>query len=281
MSIVLVHPMDRGCTVTNTTPSVTHHPPRSWLVALPLLAFAVACSESAAPDPVLLEVVGGDAQEAPMGTPVAAPLIVRVTDLDGEPRGDVAVEWAALDGAGSIAAADPLTDAEGLAEAQWTLGGEQGEQRVDAVARGERAGFRALATPEHPEDWSEMLEVEPVAYLEGEAIVVGFRMTSRWSGTLQLTWPTGCIVEYLLYNAVGDRVATPGFPDPVCQYWTRQLALPPEGSITEEWATSTAPLEPGEYTVRITFTDIWINVSTSDDTTSFPEFVTVLEVGGG
>lgn len=98
-----------------------------------LLALA-GCSDLARPDPVVLEIVGGDAQEARVLDYVHHPLEVVVTDPDSVPVSGAVVEWSAADGA--VDPATSITDGSGRASAVWRLGSTLGEQSAIAMTAG-------------------------------------------------------------------------------------------------------------------------------------------------
>jgi hypothetical protein len=114
-------------------------------------------SQSGPDQPVALEVVSGDGQQAEAGTVLDDPLTVRVLDESSQPVPDIRVRFSFL-GDLSGAAVDPasiLTDGEGRAAAIVRLGELPGQQViVAAVANTElpdlRAQFSATAVP--PDD---------------------------------------------------------------------------------------------------------------------------------
>ena len=69
--------------------------------------------------PTAIEKVSGDAQQAYGGTPVTAPLVVRVTGANNLPAVGVAVTF--LPGGGAVPSPTVATDANGLASTSWTL----------------------------------------------------------------------------------------------------------------------------------------------------------------
>jgi VCBS repeat-containing protein len=79
--------------------------------------------------------VSGNNQTAAVGTAVANPLVVRVTDANSNPVAGVSVNWTAEDG-GSVAAATSGTDASGLAQMTRTLGTTIGQYRTIAAVDG-------------------------------------------------------------------------------------------------------------------------------------------------
>lgn len=229
------------------------------ILGLVLVSLAAACSEAAAPDPVLLEMAAGDDQEAQIGTTVTDPLVVRVTGLDGIVREDISVEWTVAEG-GSIEPLRGSTDADGRAEALWTLGAEPGEQLARSTAGGASVTFRALATPVPPEDWADALEVRPTAFVEAEWIHARLVVVNRWAGTMRIRFPT-CYVAARLYAANGERAPDAGFqPQTWCDNWYFGATRPPGDSLGFFFETPSAPVEPGTYTVRFEFRDtLWVN----------------------
>jgi hypothetical protein len=71
----------------------------------------------------------GDAPQGEVGTALAAPVGVRVTDSAGAALVDVPVAWTTADG-GTIEALASRTDSLGEARARWTLGRRAGSQRA-------------------------------------------------------------------------------------------------------------------------------------------------------
>jgi hypothetical protein len=68
----------------------------------------------------VLAKVSGDSQTATLGTALANPLVVRVTDGTGHALAGVTVAWSASAGSGSVPAT-ATTGTDGHASAQWTL----------------------------------------------------------------------------------------------------------------------------------------------------------------
>jgi len=73
--------------------------------------------------------VAGDAPQGQIGTTLAAPVGVRVTDSSGAAAVDVPVAWTTADG-GTLEALASRTDSLGQAWARWTLGRRAGSQRA-------------------------------------------------------------------------------------------------------------------------------------------------------
>jgi hypothetical protein len=256
-----------------TTRKDSHARRRVRLLALPLAALTATCSDAAGPDRVLpdilvMELVSGQAQELPIETTLSADLMVRVVDLDGEPRGGVPVDWVVREGGGSVVPATTSTRADGAAEATWTLGTEVGTQKVEAVgadwrlaANGDRVVFEATATPPYPVDWMDVLEIEPLAGLMphpqgGESFIIGARLTNHWGGPLRLRTSSSCLVGMTHYGPDGGHIESHGV---VC--WARPTTLtiaPLDTLLNAVWLDPTS-LEPGTHTVRIHFERITMN----------------------
>ena len=111
--------------------------------------------EAPGPDPRLHQ-VSGDLQEASATTPLPQPLVVTVLSGDGVPLGGRTVVFEEESGGGHLDGGRRriavTTDAQGLAQATWTLGRRAGVQRVRASAVGvlQPVDFTALAGPRAP-----------------------------------------------------------------------------------------------------------------------------------
>jgi len=87
-------------------------------------------------EPGTLSVVGGSGQDAPAGTTLPSPVVVRLTSRRGRPLGGVPVRFRRLDAGGVLDLSTAATDAEGKARASWRLGDFPGRQRLIAVVDG-------------------------------------------------------------------------------------------------------------------------------------------------
>jgi len=91
--------------------------------------------------------MGGDHQTAPIGRPLADPLVVRVTDPQNRPVAQLRVAFVVTAGGGRMAPDTALTHNDGLATSRWTLGTTLGTQTVDArVADGVSATLIGTAS---------------------------------------------------------------------------------------------------------------------------------------
>jgi hypothetical protein len=80
-------------------------------------------------------IASGDGQSGPVGSALAQPLVVQVTDGFGNPISGVTVQWSA-DGVGSVSAEQTVTDVNGNASVTRTLGPNAGTQTTTASADG-------------------------------------------------------------------------------------------------------------------------------------------------
>ncbi|TDE09555.1 Ig-like domain-containing protein [Dyadobacter psychrotolerans] len=98
------------------------------------LTFALVKPEEGK-DPQRIQILSGDQQLNTPGKELAKPLVVKVTDANGDPVEGVAIEWRVRGGSGgSLTTADIKTNALGLAEAKWKLGME-GTQDVEVYGQ--------------------------------------------------------------------------------------------------------------------------------------------------
>lgn len=102
-----------------------------------LLAVA-ACSDSPTKGgsngtPAAIAISGGDNQVGMPGSPLAAPIAVRVTNAQGNPVAGKPVDFTVTRGAGTVASATVTTDNNGVAQTAWTLGSGTVRQEVKAT----------------------------------------------------------------------------------------------------------------------------------------------------
>ena len=124
------------------------------VAALPIVGLlaVAACVGLQEPDTgrevsfVVSPVSGGD-QRAPAGARLAEPIRVRVTTPEGRPVAEVPIAFEIASGGGSVEPRIAETDANGVAQARWTLGPAPGDQVIEARIQLIRAAFRATALP--------------------------------------------------------------------------------------------------------------------------------------
>jgi hypothetical protein len=101
-----------------------------------LVALSIGCggdTVTAPTHPVALDVVSGDKQTAPANTELPKPLIVRVTDANGQPVQGQIVNFRATVGGGSMFAGAGSTNTQGVVQDRWMLG-PAGPQTAEARA---------------------------------------------------------------------------------------------------------------------------------------------------
>jgi hypothetical protein len=118
------------------------------IAALLLLAAAAACDgdSTGGRTPAAVAVQSGNGQQGTVGLALPNPLVVRVSDANGQPVRGAAVQWTVAAGGGVVEPAASTTDAAGLAQAQWRLGGALGAQSVTATVAGVAQGAAFTAT---------------------------------------------------------------------------------------------------------------------------------------
>lgn len=94
------------------------------------------CSSSAdssmTPVPAHIDVVSGSSQTGVVGTQVASPLVIKISDMTGAPVVGQLVSFRIASGGGSVVAGAAVTDEDGLAQDRWILGTAAGAQQVEA-----------------------------------------------------------------------------------------------------------------------------------------------------
>jgi adhesin/invasin len=101
----------------------------SLTVAVTGLPTIVITATVTSGSPDTITVVSGSAQSAPAGTTLGGAIVVRVTDRFGNAVSNASVSWS-NDAGGTFTSADRLTDANGRAQAVFTLGANPGVQHV-------------------------------------------------------------------------------------------------------------------------------------------------------
>jgi hypothetical protein len=101
-----------------------------------LLAFPGCTKTTEAPAASRLTIVQGHLQQAPAGTLLPTPIVLRVLATDGSPMANIPVSFNVLAGGGSVDPATAKSDANGEVKARWTLGPGQPTQTVSGSAPG-------------------------------------------------------------------------------------------------------------------------------------------------
>ena len=101
-------------------------------------------------DATALLPVSGGGQSGVVGAELPAPIVVQVTDPDGNPVAGKTITWSAGEG-GSADPQSVTTGADGLASTVWTLGGALGAQALTAASTGLASlAFNATGGPGAP-----------------------------------------------------------------------------------------------------------------------------------
>ena len=107
---------------------------RTWLPAATIVAASLTCrgdiSDPQA-EPAALVEVAGDGQVGLINSVLPQALVVRVVDAEGQPVSGVEVEWT-VGGGGSVSQSSVVSENDGLAAVQRTLGGTAGSQTTTA-----------------------------------------------------------------------------------------------------------------------------------------------------
>src|SRR3954454_19630572 len=119
-----------------------------------------ACSDSNGPKvgpAAHVDVVSGNTQTGAVNTQLPQPLVVRVTDAGGNAVKGQAVSFVVTAGGGQVSAGTATTDASGIAQTLWTLGGVAGSPPALGARAVSGSGkvlasatFTATATPGAP-----------------------------------------------------------------------------------------------------------------------------------
>lgn len=128
------------------------------LAALALLLGCASDSPTSTPPsggggaapPFTIQALTGGSQSGVVGSVLAETLVVKVADARGDPVEGAVVGWSVAAGGGSLTPGSRATDAQGRAQAKWTLGTSAGEQKVSAKVGNLSAEFTATAKPDRP-----------------------------------------------------------------------------------------------------------------------------------
>jgi hypothetical protein len=221
-----------------------------------LAAAAAACdgSSTGSRPAAAVAVQSGNGQQSTVGSMLPNPLVVRVSDANGQPVRGAAVQWTVVSGGGVVEPAASTTDAAGLAQAQWRLGGV-GAQSVTATVAGVAQGATFTATAQAAPSGGVLTRVSGDAQTGAagtelaQPLVVEFRQNGVPVSGVQVTWTpsAGAAGQPSVTDALG-RASTRWLLGP--QVGTQQLVAQVSGadpvtfSATAQ-AGAPALLEPG------------------------------------
>src|SRR4051794_9435959 len=101
---------------------------RNWILAGLLAVSALRCGDNVAPpNAKAIQMASGNGQSGPVEQPLPNPLVVLVSDDQGNPVSGVSVQWSAH-GGGTVSNETVKTDSQGHASVQRVLGPTSGEQ---------------------------------------------------------------------------------------------------------------------------------------------------------
>ena len=109
---------------------------RAAVASIFVLAIVGGCGGSdhiVAPLPSNLTIASGNNQRVTPGGTLPAALEVAVTNSDGDGLSGVNVNWVVTAGDGTLSATRTITDSDGRASVDWTLGSRPGSQSVEAI----------------------------------------------------------------------------------------------------------------------------------------------------
>ena len=135
-----------------------------------LAAASLQCSgDTAGPTTAAnIGMVSGDGQSAPAGATLPNPLVVEVTDAQGNPVQGASVSWNA-DGAGTVSAGTVQTGSDGRASVQRVLGSTPGTQSTTAsVGQSLSVTFSSIASGGGTSAGIVIATNPPVSALDGE-----------------------------------------------------------------------------------------------------------------
>lgn len=165
------------------------------LLALPLAALLLAgCDDdgTGVRTPAAIAPQAGNGQNGTVGAPLGQPLTVRVTDAGGAGVGGATVAWQVTGGGGGIAPTTTTTDAQGNAQAVWTLGTAAGPNTATATV----AGFTATFTATAAAGALDAVVVTPAAptIAAGQTVQLGTAFRDAYGNATAggtVTWSTG------------------------------------------------------------------------------------------
>ena len=118
------------------------------LTAIGAMTLAACSSDSMGPSttPAAIAAVSGSGQSASVGTALTSPVVFEVTNSSDAPISGVTVSFAVTNGSATLAPTSAVTDANGTASTQVTLGGTAGSVEITATVQGLSARASATAT---------------------------------------------------------------------------------------------------------------------------------------
>jgi hypothetical protein len=233
-------------------------------------------------------IISGNDQSAPVGQALSETIVVQAKDGGGAPVVGAVVEFETT--SGDVSPSSAVSDAQGQASVDWTLGTASGEQQLRVSIDGSFVSTQVNATA-LAEDATAFVkssgdaQVGPIGQALAEPIVVQLQdrfgngvpggevtfvitagggsvdpamVTTGEDGTAQTSWTMGSAID-----AAGLDASTPGFP--AISFTANSVAAQPDltaGAITVNPAAPTT-LETVSVTAQVT------NIGTAPTGTSF------------
>jgi hypothetical protein len=119
------------------------------VVATAIVSLATACSDSTSPtgwSAAAIVAVSGNGQTGSINATLASPIVFEVTNAADNPVAGVTVAFSISSGVGTLSPTTAVTDANGTASTQLTLGSAAGDVEVTATVQGRSIVARATAT---------------------------------------------------------------------------------------------------------------------------------------
>jgi hypothetical protein len=123
--------------------------------------------------PAQITAISGNNQSGTVGTKLATPVVVKVTDSRGNPVPNATVMFSVAAGMGTAAPSSQQTGADGTASASWTLGNSPGAETLTASTAGPTtlsASFSATATASGTATQVNLTSVSQDTLVEGATI---------------------------------------------------------------------------------------------------------------
>lgn len=167
-----------------------------------------------------VSIVSGDGQTGDPGATLPQPLVVRVTDADGNGVSGAAVTWVVTAAGGSVAPSTGTTGSDGQTSTTWTLGAGTETNSVEAVVSGVgRAVFTAMVSAVSPADIRIVSgdgQSGPVGLQLGDLLVVEVVDAGGHAVSgVSVTWEVGSGG-----GSVAPRTATTGSDGHASTEWT-------------------------------------------------------------
>jgi len=137
-----------------------------------------------------LEIVSGNNQSGRLTGPLADPVVVKVTTKAGQPITGATVEFRPDTGSGTVSSSSSVSDAEGLARVNWTLGSSFGTKTLVATAGdNRRVTITATPVPDRLELTSGNNQIgRPSAELSGPVVVKVLDLAGRPAAGVAVTF---------------------------------------------------------------------------------------------